>query len=104
MGTSRSASTDGPWLLVAAADYTFNPYNRTLFTAAQGNTNPMAGEPAFSGTDGGDVGGSWGRSHVNLASYAAPGDTIQLRYDIGNDGCGGVVGWIVDDLMVYKCH
>ena len=64
----------------------------------------MAGEPAFTGTDGGSVGGSWGRSIVNLAPYATPKDTIRLRFDIGNDGCTGNVGWYVDDLMVYKCH
>jgi hypothetical protein len=43
----------------------------TLFTAdADGSTNRIAGEPAFTGTDGGEVAGSWGRSFVNLAPYA----------------------------------
>ena len=56
----------------------------------------MAGQPAFTGADGGSVEGSWGRSHVNLTDYAAPGDTVQLRFDIGNDGCTGrrrLVSW-----------
>ena len=76
----------------------------TLATAAQGNTNPIAGEPAFSGTDGGSVDGSWGRSIVNLAPYAKPKDKIRLRFDIGNDGCSGNIGWFVDDVTVYQCQ
>ena len=47
--------------------------------------------------------GTWGRSHVNLDSYASPGDTIQLRWEFGNDGCTGVDGWYVDDVTVYAC-
>lgn len=102
-GNLKISTNGGPWQVVAPADYTFNGYNALLFTAGQGNTNPMAGEPAFTGTDGGNVGGSWGRSHVNLANYAAAGDSIRLRYDIGNDGCGGITGWYVDDPTVYAC-
>ena len=64
----------------------------------------MAGEPAFSGADGGSVSGSWGRSIVNLAPYAKPKDKIRLRFDLGSDGCGGSFGWYVDDLMVYSCR
>ncbi len=103
-GNLKISVNDGPWTLVQAADFIYNPYNTILFTAAAGNTNPLAGQPAFSGTDGGAVGGSWGRSIVNLAPYAHPKDKIRLRFDIGNDGCTGVVGWYIDDLMVYKCH
>jgi Zn-dependent metalloprotease len=102
-GNLKVSVNGGPWQVVAAADYTYNPYNTTLFTVAQGNTNPLSGQPGFSGADGGAVAGSWGRSHVNLANYAAPGNTVQLRFDLGNDGCGGVVGWYVDDPTVYAC-
>jgi hypothetical protein len=76
----------------------------TLATVAQGNTNPLAGQPAFSGTDGGAVDGTWGRSIVNLAPYAQSKDEVQLRFDIGNDGCTGRFGWYVDDLQVYHCE
>jgi Zn-dependent metalloprotease len=103
-GNLKISVNGGPWVLVQAADFVYNPYNTTLATAAQGNSNPIAGQPAFSGTDGGQVGGSWGRSIVNLAPYAKPKDKIRLQFDIGNDGCGGRFGWYVDDLMVYKCH
>jgi Zn-dependent metalloprotease len=103
-GNLKISVNGGPWQVVQAADFVFNPYNTTLFTGPQGNTNPIAGEPAFSGTDGGSVSGSWGRSIVNLAPYAKPNDNIRLRFDIGNDGCSGVVGWYVDDVMVYSCR
>jgi hypothetical protein len=103
-GNLKISVNGGPWQLVQPGDFVYNPYNMTLATAAQGNTNPIAGEPAFSGTDGGSVGGSWGRSILNLAPYAKPKDKIQLRFDLGNDGCSGNVGWFVDDVMVYQCH
>jgi Zn-dependent metalloprotease len=103
-GNLKISVNKGAWQLVNAADYVYNPYNAALFTAAQGNSNPIAGEPAFTGTDGGEVDGSWGRSIINLAAYAKPKDKIRLRFDIGNDGCGGVTGWYVDDVMLYQCH
>ncbi len=102
-GNLRVSVNGGAWQLVAPADFTYNPYNVTLATAAMGNTNPLAGQPAYSGTDGGSVGGSWGTTHVNLSAYAGPGDTVRLRWDFGTDGCGGVFGWFVDDVTVYAC-
>ncbi len=102
-GNLKVSVNGGAWQVVAPGDYTFNGYNAALFTAADGNTNPMAGEPSFTGTDGGSVGGSWGRSHVDLTNYASAGDSVRLRYDIGNDGCTGIVGWYVDDPTLYAC-
>ena len=67
-------------------------------------TNPMAGEPAFTGSDGGSVSGSWGQSQVNLAGLAGPGDNVKLRFEFGVDGCNGLVGWYVDDVQVYSCQ
>ena len=103
-GNLKISVNDGPWQVVQAGDFVYNAYNTTLFTAAQGNTNPIAGEPAFSGTDGGEVGGTWGRSIINLTPYVKPKDKIRLRFDLGSDGCTGGFGWFIDDLMVYKCH
>ena len=102
-GNLKISVNGGLWMPVAPADYTFNSYNAALFTAGDGNTNPLAGEPAFTGADGGSVSGSWGRSHVNLISYARPGDSVRLRFDIGNDGCTGTFGWYVDDISLYAC-
>jgi hypothetical protein len=102
-GNLKISVNGGPWTLVAPADYTYNAYNLTLNSAAAGNTNPLAGQAAFSGADGGSVDGSWGRSHVRLGAYAPAGSTVRLRWDFGTDGCGGTFGWYVDDVTVYAC-
>ncbi|HEX5861909.1 MAG TPA: M4 family metallopeptidase [Nocardioides sp.] len=94
----------GQWRAIPAAAYTFNPPDR-LATAAEGNTNPMAGEPGFTGTDGGEVTGTWGTSQVDLTALGVgAGDRLRLRFDIGRDGCGGIDGWYVDDIAVTICQ
>lgn len=109
-GNVKISVNGGPWTVVAPEHFIYNPYNLNfvgwdfLIPAAFGNTNPMAGEFAFQGTDGGSVQGSWGRSIIDLAPYAQPKDKIRLRFDIGNDGCSGVFGWYVDDVSVYECR
>lgn len=103
-GNLKISVNGGPWQLVKAEDFVYNPYNATLLTAdVDGNTNPIAGQDAFSGTDGGSVEGSWGRSIINLAPYAKAKDKIRLRFDLGNDCAGGRFGWYVDDVTVYQC-
>jgi hypothetical protein len=90
---------------VPASAFLFNAYNTTLQTEAAGNTNPLAGEPGFSGTDGGEVTGSWGRSQLDLSMIGAqPGDTVQLRFDFGRDGCSGNDGWYVDRILLGTCR
>jgi Ca2+-binding RTX toxin-like protein len=94
----------GAYTLVPPSAYTFNPYNATLQTVAAGNTNPLAGQPAFTGADGGSLFGSWGQSQVDLVALGVqPGDTVRLRYDLGMDGCNGLDGWYMDDVNVYAC-
>ncbi len=90
--------------MIPASAFIYNGYNATLFTAGQGNTNPMAGQQAFTGSDGGSVDGSWGRSIIDLTGIANKKDKIQLRFDVGTDGCGGTFGWYVDDLQVVQCR
>ncbi|MEO8739738.1 MAG: M4 family metallopeptidase [Casimicrobiaceae bacterium] len=102
-GNVKISVNGGAWQLVGAGDFIYNPYNTTLITAAGGNTNPLAGQGAFSGTDAGSVTGSWGRSIVNLAPYATAGNTVKLRFEMGSDCGGGRVGWYLDDVMVYRC-
>ena len=65
----------------------------------------MAGEPGFTGTDGGEPTGSWGTSIVDLSQIegAAPGDDLVFRFDFGRDGCTGIDGWYVDDVQVTVC-
>ena len=103
-GNLKISVNGGAWKIVKAPDYVYNPYNATLFTVADGNSNPIAGQPAFTGADGGEVTGSWGQSIINLAPYAKKNDNVRLRWDIGNDGCGGNDGWYVDDVVLYQCQ
>jgi Zn-dependent metalloprotease len=104
-GNLKISVNGGPWQLVPPSEFTFNGYNVVLFTAADGNTDPLAGQPAWSGNDAGMVkGGSWGRSHVNLGNLAGRGDAIRLRWDLGSDGCTGSVGWYLDNVNVFSCR
>jgi hypothetical protein len=103
-GNLKISINGGSFTLVPASAFIFNPYNTTLQTAQAGNTDPLAGQPAFSGTDGGKLTGSWGQSIIDLAALGVkPGDTIQLRFDSGMDGCNGNDGWYVDDVQVVAC-
>ncbi len=102
-GTVQVSINGGDFVVVPKAAYTFNAPG-TLATVAQGNSNPLAGADGFTGTDGGLVTGSWGTSLVDLTKVgAAPGDTLQFRFDMGRDGCGGLDGWYVDNITVVTC-
>jgi hypothetical protein len=102
-GNVQISVNGGPWTVISVTHFIFNPYNAVLNDAGAGNTNPLAGQLAFSGTDGGSIGGSWGQSQLRLSAYAQPGDSVQLRYALGVDGCNGAVGWYVDDVEVFYC-
>ena len=103
-GNLKVSVNGGAWQLVPPGSYSFNGYNVLLFTAAQGNTNPLAGQASWSGNNAGTVnGGSWGRTLVNLGAFARPGDTVRLRWDFGTDICGGRTGWFVDNVSVFSC-
>jgi Zn-dependent metalloprotease len=92
----------GGWTLLPGEVFTFNTYNASL-NPPDVNDNPLAGEPAFTGTDNGTFKGTWGRSQIDLSGSAAPGDNIQLRFEMGLDGCNGVIGWYVDNVHLYNC-
>ena len=87
--------------LVPEANFDLNPYRNSINVG--GNDNPLAGEPAFTGGDGGQVITAWGESRVNLFGLAEAGDTVQFRFEMSYDGCNGVLGWYVDDVNVYSC-
>ena len=104
-GNLKISINGGPYTVVPSSAYKFNPNNTTLQTAAAGNTNPLAGQPGFSGTDGGSLFGSWGQSQINLTTLGVvPGDNIRLRFDMGMDGCTGNDGWYVDNVTVAACN
>ena len=103
-GNLKVSVNGGAWQLVPPGNYSFNGYNVLLFSAAQGNTNPLAGQPSWSGNDAGTVnGGSWGRTLVNLGGFARAGDTVRLRWDFGTDVCSGRTGWFVDNVRLFSC-
>jgi len=89
--------------LIPVSAIEVGPYNDALFAALtdlgeEFNTNPLAGQEAFTGPL-----LSWGQSHINLLGIAAAGDSIQLRFDFGIDECAGDIGWYVDDVEFYSC-
>ena len=98
-GNLKISVNGGPFTLVPGTAYTFNPYNAVLLA-----TNPLAGEEGFTGTNGGSNTGSWGTSAIDLTGIANAGDSVQLRWDFGQDGCAGIVGWYVDNLSGYSCQ
>ncbi len=105
-GNIKVSINGGDFEAIPAEAYTFNAPD-TLNTLGAGNTNPLAGEPGFTGTDGGKVTGSWGESQVDLTMLEiAAGDLVQLRVDIGRDGCGGLAdysAWLVDNIQIVEC-
>ncbi len=102
-GNLKISVNGGAWTLVRAADFIYNPYNGSLLTAGQGNSNPLSGQAAWSGSDAGSNQGSWGRSIINLSPYATAGAKVKLRFEAGNDSCSGSFGWYLDDVTVYQC-
>jgi len=101
-GGNVKVSIDGsPFDLVPRNAFTRNPYNSGL--AVNDDTNPLAGEPAFTGAP--LAGGGWGASIIDLTSFfpdMGP-HTLQVRFDFSKDGCNGNDGWYLDDFAVYSC-
>ncbi len=103
-GNLQVSVNGGDFEPVPAEAYTFNGPT-VLATEDAGNTNPLAGQPGFTGTDGGEIVSDWGTSQVDLEAMGVQaGDTIQLQFAIGRDGCGGVQGWWVDNVQVVLCE
>jgi Zn-dependent metalloprotease len=101
-GNVRYKIGAGAWTLVPASAFIGNGYNQTLSVSE--NTNPLAGQHAFSGADEGSVSGTWGQSRINLAALGmAPGQSVQFRWDLGSDGCNGWDGWYLDNVRMYSC-
>ena len=103
-GNLKVSVEGGPYRPLPRAAYAHNPPTGPLFGTADGNTNPLAGEPAWHGTDAGSNGGSWGRTMARLQSVVPPGRTFRLRFELGTDYCFGTgVGWWLDDVRLYTC-
>ncbi len=94
----------GTWTLLPSTAFKENAYNDQLNTVGQGNDNPVAGQDAFTGADGGSLSCVWGQSQVNLSSIGVVANsTLQLRWEVSTDGCNGWDGWYLDDVRVYTC-
>lgn len=103
-----SLNGSGLWTLVPDTSFLYNGYNTSLFLTAPyspfpASTNPMRGERAWSGADGGINPASWGTTVVDVGTLANPGDTIAFRFEFGQDQCSGVHGWYVDNISVASC-
>ena len=107
-GNLKISVNGGGFNLIPASAIEFGAYSDTLFPPVQDgfpyNTNPLADEEAFTGTDSGQPTGSWGETYINLLGIADAGDVIKLRFDFGVDQCGGAIGWYVDEVEFYSCE
>ena len=98
-GNVKVSINEGAFSQIPTTAFLFNPYNDVLQA-----TNPLGGQPGFTGTDGGEPTGSWGTTVVDLAKLGVKaGDQVRLRFDMGRDGCGGQDGWYVDNVTVTDC-
>lgn len=96
--TISVSANDMPYRNILPQNFRHNPYNSAL--TSSGNTNPLAGQWAFNGTNGGSLEGSWGQSQIELAHFAGDGDSIRIRFSLGVDGCNGVEGWYLDRVRI----
>lgn len=102
-GNIKYSLNGGSWTLVPVTAFTYNGYNSTL-DGTTSSDNPLKGQRAFTGTDGGSLGGSWGQSVIDLSKLGVTsGSKIKFRFEMGTDGCNGVEGWYLDELYVYNC-
>ncbi len=105
-GNLKISVNDNPWDPIPSSAFIFNPYNSSVIDSVivdeveQQNTNPLAGEAAYTGTDEGELSSSWGQSQIDLGVIADGGDSVRIRFDFGNDGCTGVQGWYLANFKV----
>jgi len=107
-GNLKISVNGGGFNLIPASVIEFGPYTGTLLESVKDgspyNTNPLANQLAYTGTDGGQPTGSWGEIHINLLGIADAGDNVRLQFDFGVDQCGGRIGWYVDEVEFYSCE
>ena len=102
-GNLKYSLNGEPWLTIPSYAFSINPYNTILNT--DNSDNPMMGEEAFSGIDQGSFDYStWGVTVVNLSILGVgPNSSIKFRWELGSDGCNGITGWFLDDIVIYNC-
>ena len=80
-GNVKISVNSGASQLIPASAFTYNPYNRVLVSSGAGNTNPMAGQAAWSGGQG--TSNTWATSLIDLSGLVQPGDSVRFRFDMG---------------------
>jgi hypothetical protein len=96
-GNLKISINGSAFFQVSPSYFLHNAYNAQINT---GNTNPLAGEWAWTGTNEGTMSGSWGQSQIDLSSLIGPGDTLTIRFVLGVDGCNGTEGWYLDNVKL----
>lgn len=100
-GNVKLSVNGGDFQVVPQGNYDFNEPPFQLNGVADQNTNPLAGEWAFTGIE--PDGAEWVTSIIDLTGLVEPGDELVIRFDFGMDGCNGIEGWYVDEVLVYAC-
>ncbi len=103
-GANIKYSIDGgDWNLIESSSFTENTYNYSELTTSE---NPLSGEPGFTAMNPGAASIlNWGTSVIDLATIGVVSNsTIQFRFEVGTDRCYGLVGWGLDEIMVYDCN
>ena len=67
-GNVKVSLDGGPFQVIPASAFSFNPYNEFL----DFSDNPMSGEEAFTGSDPGVPTGSWAVSQIDLRQAPEP--------------------------------
>ena len=92
----------GNWSLVESSSFTENTYN---YSVLPNSGNPLSGEPGFTSYDGAGAYLTWGTSVIDLSTLGVTGNsTVQFRFEVGTDKCSGVLGWALDEIMIYNCE
>jgi hypothetical protein len=94
-GNVKISVNEGPFELIPPEAFRYNAYNAAIPVSS---TNPLFGEPAFTGR-----GAVWGASFIELTGFANGGDLVQFRFDFGKDACGGHDGWYLSDIAMFYC-
>ena len=93
-GNIKYSIDGGAFAILPASAFTENAYNGTINPVGAGNDNPMQGQHAFTGADGGLISSSWGKSVIDLSALGYFQINIQFRFEIGSDGCKGTMDGI----------
>jgi Zn-dependent metalloprotease len=88
----------GSWQDASALFDSGQNYNGTIYTPSTG-PNPLAGRTGFVSDSHGYV-----SSRYSLDTAAIKGHTVNFRWRVGSDSAVGDLGWLLDDVRIYRCQ